>query len=649
MRSRTATARRRGPDPLLHAIFDCVPVVDDRPIWEWASEHITVGEEMSHPGAFDISLHPYAKEPLEVLRNRTGIEVTIQASVQSVKSLIAQVALAWMIKHRPGPAQWNAQTDDKAKDFAEFRLMPMLERCEPLRCYFPVNRHKKRTTTILFNHMFLIVQGAATPSNLQSLSVAIQVNDEVWLYPQGHLEQLRKRTTSFRSSRIILNLSTGAEEGDEADLAWCDSDQRELEVRCPCCRGWFDFRWDKDPNRPGGMVWDDNERTRNPDGSWRWRELRKTVAYECQHCGERMPYSKELQKDLLREWRFEPRNPDAPEDRPGFRWNAMAHMDWRDLVEEWHKAVAAYRRGDSSLIKEFRMKRLAQTYEDRGEDYRVEIRKTGYRMNAEGGPPPWEKEAAINRKGWPEMPQEPLAEDATEEQRKEWEKVKPLGPCRAAFIDVQQVCFYVIVRSFAMDGSSRAIWMERAHTLEDCDLIVGRFGILPSLVFIDAGDQRGYDVFRWCAERGWTALIGDGRSTWAHKQRNKGRKRVHVDPIFRPWSPVRKVSMGRGRVARQFYWSNLAMKDALDRLRRNQDPSQGATWEIPDDAPEEYFEHMESERREKHAGQWRWVQIGKRPNHYWDCEAMAVAAGHMLRLLGREAVEGGGGSGDGSG
>ena len=184
MRSRTATTRRRGPDPLLHAIFDCVPVVDDRPIWEWAAEHITVGEEMSQPGPISTCI-PTRKEPLEVLRNRRA-RGHHQASVQA-SSLIAQVFLAWTIKHRPGPAQWNAQTDDKSKDFAEFRLMPMLERCEPLRCYFPTNRHKRRTTTILFNHMFLVVQGAATPSNLQSLSVAIQINEEVWLYPKGHL------------------------------------------------------------------------------------------------------------------------------------------------------------------------------------------------------------------------------------------------------------------------------------------------------------------------------------------------------------------------------------------------------------------------------------------------------------------------------
>jgi hypothetical protein len=47
---------------------------------------------------------------------------------------------------------------------------------------------------------------------------------------------------------------------------------------------------------------------------------------------------------------------------------------------------------------------------------------------------------------------------------------------------------------------------------------------------------------------------------------------------------------------------------------------------------------MESEQRVKHGGKWFWKQIGKRPNHYLDCEAMQAAAATTLKLVGREAV-----------
>lgn len=52
----------------------------------------------------------------------------------------------------------------------------------------------------------------------------------------------------------------------------------------------------------------------------------------------------------------------------------------------------------------------------------------------------------------------------------------------------------------------------------------------------------------------------------------------------------------------------------------------------------QYLAQMESEQRVKVGGKWLWKQIGKRPNHYLDCEAMQAAAATMLKLVGREAI-----------
>jgi hypothetical protein len=60
---------------------------------------------------------------------------------------------------------------------------------------------------------------------------------------------------------------------------------------------------------------------------------------------------------------------------------------------------------------------------------------------------------------------------------------------------------------------------------------------------------------------------------------------------------------------------------------------------VPDDIDEDYLSQMESEQRVKEHDNWIWKQIGKRPNHYWDCEAMQAAAATMLKIVGRESVE----------
>ena len=88
-----------------------------------------------------------------------------------------------------------------------------------------------------------------------------------------------------------------------------------------------------------------------------------------------------------------------------------------------------------------------------------------------------------------------------------------------------------------------------------------------------------------------------------------------------------------------FYWSNLNIKDMLARMRRNQDPEQGVTWEVPGDAGGDYLAQMDSEARQKIKGKWIWKKIGKRPNHLWDCECMQLVAALMMRIIGRESVE----------
>ena len=104
------------------------------------------------------------------------------------------------------------------------------------------------------------------------------------------------------------------------------------------------------------------------------------------------------------------------------------------------------------------------------------------------------------------------------------------------------------------------------------------------------------------------------------------------------YSPRRKVVLGHNRHCFVHYWSNLNINDTLARLRRNQDPERGATWEVPDDIDDDYLAQLESEQRIKQGGKWLWKQVGKRPNHYLDCEAMQAAAATMLKLIGREAV-----------
>ena len=118
--------------------------------------------------------------------------------------------------------------------------------------------------------------------------------------------------------------------------------------------------------------------------------------------------------------------------------------------------------------------------------------------------------------------------------------------------------------------------------------------------------------------------MGDGRRDFPHRVNGKITQRFYS---------TARHPLVSDRKCRMHYWSNLGIKDTLARLRSNQNPDEGSTWEVPSDVPEEYLKMLDSEQRVKKGNSWEWRQIGKRPNHYWDCEAMQVCAAYMMKLF----------------
>jgi hypothetical protein len=287
-------------------------------------------------------------------------------------------------------------------------------------------------------------------------------------------------------------------------------------------------------------------------------------------------------------------------------------MSWGQLAELYLRAKQAARKGDASLLQQFYQKRLGLPWREYVEDFKLDITRSGYRLG-EG----WEEEGAVDGSGRIVAPP--------------FESGAKLIPLRFLTVDCQMDHFFLVVRSWSLEGSSRLLWCERVLSWEDIDAVQKRFGVHSNLVFIDAG-HAAYEVYRQCSERGWVALIGDRRATFVHKSKSG-------KPIQRFYSPSRKVVISHGRSCFVHYWSNLNIKDSLARLRRNQDPANGVTWEVPDNVPEDYLAQMESEHRVKEKGKWIWLQIGHRANHLWDCECMQVAAATMLKIIGREAVQ----------
>ena len=565
------------------------------PPWKWCEENVKNIPYSPIPGHFKSANSPWVREVMEAMADPDIRLVSIVAPVQSSKTIGAELCLCYIVANFPGPCLWLSQTDADAKDQAEARLHKLFSECDAVRKLFPADRHKKKTQTVFFsNGMTLWVLGAHAKSNLQSRSIRWLIGDETWQWTNGHMQQAEARVTAFGWLGKCIFLSQGGTENDDTHRKFETTDMREWEFKCPKCGKYQPYKW-------SNIEWDKNYR--DGEGRIDFAKVRSSVRLVCEFCKHEIADSDANRKLLNSSAKFVPQNPNAPTTKAGFHWNSLASMSWGELAEMYLRAKESCRRGDMEDLKNFYQKRLALPWGDLEEDFTLDISPSGYRMGDD-----WESEAAVGAKGAILPPPH---------------ENKNRVRLRFLTVDVQMDHFYAVVRSWACDASSRLVYCAKLQTWEDVEILQSRFGVFPQLVFVDAGYST-FEVYRNCAKHNWTALMGDGRRDFPHRVNGKITQRFYS---------TARHPLVSDRKCRMHYWSNLGIKDTLARLRSNRNPDEGSTWEVPSDVPEEYLKMLDSEQRVKKGNSWEWRQIGKRPNHYWDCEAMQVCAAYMMKLF----------------
>ena len=572
---------------------------DRREPWRWCEDHIKNIPYSPLPGPFRSENSPWIREVMEAIVDPKIRLVSIIAAVQSSKTTSPELTLCYIISNLPGPCLWLDQTDEDAKDESESRLQKLFESCEPVKKLFPKNKNKQRNCTIHFsNGMTLWLLGAYNKTNLQRRSIRWLFGDETWRWPVGHMAEAEARTTAFGWLGKCVFMSQGGEENDDTHRKFETTDMREWHYKCPKCGKYIPYKWEN-------IEWDDDCKDEN--GEYDFSKINHSTALKCPECGEYFEDSDRMRRILNKDGKFIALNPNASKENVGFHWNALASMSWGKLAELYLRAKIAARKGDSSLLQQFYQKRLALAWREFAEDYRLEIASGSYNSGDV-----WDEEAGFNKLG--EIIAPPFAENEV------------IAPLRIMSVDVQMNCFYLVVRAWSINGSSRLLWHEKVLTWEDIEEIQKRFRILDNLVFVDAG-YNSFEVYKHCGERNWIALMGDNKANFFHRLPNG-------KTVLRFYSPVKHIFISRYVKCRMHFWSNLNVKDTLARIRRNQNPADGATWEVPTDISEDYLKQMESEHRIKKGNSWIWEQIGNRPNHYLDCEAMNCAGALMLKIVG---------------
>lgn len=573
---------------------------DRRPIYEWAAENIELPAAYAMPGGFRVDPSRYMIAPLDAIKNDRIRQISCYGAIQTGKSLIVEVSIPWLLANAPGPVMWTMQSDDDAKEHAKSRFNALLRSCRQVRDILPRERHDATQTEIYFGGFFLLLNGANL-NNLQSKSIRWKFNSEVWLWGQGLLEHAAGRVSKFEETQSskIFNESQGGTAGDDMDLAWQAGDQSVWSVRCAGCGHLipleFFARCETEPERFAGIVWDSD--AKREDGTHDIGWAADSARWKCKRCGHEHANTAKTRAAWNASGEYVATNPTAPEAIRSFRWNALVSRDFGALVSQWLAASELKKRGVLQAVKDFHQKRLAMPWKEDEETEKIALTGAGYAL------------ADVHAK-----PADKIANEVS----------------RIMTIDRQRDHWWVLVRAWRADGSSRLLYYSKAITVEQIHEIERLFAVQKQLVFQDAQHDPGA-VYADAIRFGWTAIHGSGENSFTHILKS-GKK------VSRFFSPLKFANVPGG-LAPYVHFASDPVKDILHRLRIGK----GAQWETPDDPPKEYADQINGdqkrERINKRTGraEWRWKKVGE--NHAWDCEGMQIAAALMLRILAAPEVE----------
>jgi hypothetical protein len=622
------------------------PRADEREIWDWAATEGELPLVYAVTGKLDIETCPMIKEPLRALRNPAIRNVVCMCGVQCLKTLIGELWLLWSIVNDPGPTQWLHPDNVEAREHALERFLPLIEKFPAVHRFYTSNRFDKQTSFIRFRHIFLRMEGAYELGNLQRKSIKNQMRSEIWQvdkWKPGRLKEADSRLTQY-----VHNSKTYTESQPGWDKVYCEDDmhaaydagnQNQIHFACLSCGKLQPFHWDfqRTDGTKAGLRWEVSERTRRPDGQWRWGELAQTVRYECIHCGHIHIDEPITRRRMTASLQHVPQNPDSDPATVSFNWGqlAMANLSWFETrlggVKNYLLAKAAAENGNDGPLRDFVMKVLAIPYDP----------------SKHGASPTME---TIELAGEKEpRPGQPIEHDGIKFDN------------RLMSVDVQADHFWLLVEAWSAKGDSLTLHFEKVFSWDEVAERQQHFVVADQDVSIDIS-HRTQQVKTQCARHGhliqvgqrkawvcWRAMRGSDQPhfIWVPRAGRDRGKRIQLpytwppevgDPCFgMPLNhPNRKEFAGKR--CQIVTWSNPTIKDIAIARRDGAVASRNLVMRGEWNA--EFNRQMHSQRKvptpAKYGGdRWKWVKF--RDDHGLDCKCMCIVRAIQKQLLAPDA------------
>lgn len=614
---------------------------DVLPIDRWLRENIRLDATSPIQGPYEIANSPQLRDPLLAFQDEGVRMVTTLGPNQGGRTQAMLGGLLWAIVNRPGPMQWNTSKDETAKELAEQKFWPSAKSCAAVVAKLPahgirkgVERHRERIRSVIFSDgMPLKVQGNS-PANLEEKSIMTQFNDECFQWPQGRLEIAHIRcNVAYAWNYKIWNGSVAGVSGDDIDLLLRGGTWKEWHWRCVKCGHMQIPKWGK-PNKVGGIRWDRNKRTRPNDREWDYREMKKTVRYQCYGCGHEYDDTPRSRRQLNAKARYVSLNAGAERWHESFRFNILSvnwpGVTWGQWVEEFLKAVQQYKRyGNIEPLRKFWSRRMAE---------------------------PWEESRHLQLTSRVTVSDYSLSDH--DYKKEKWAReAKRFMSC-----DKQEWGYPYVIRAVAANGDSRLIGVGVGESTcltsyDEIDIVAKQYGVEPQCVILDCGYETR-EVYTHAVKYGWTCMRGVDRvEPFKHYLEilNPVTRLIERTAIELPFSSAqlvdpfsgtslqqlnRRIRVAAPRLVRRYDWMNLHIKNMLQAMKQGR----ALYWGVPSDVGLDYTRQINAEVRHSilNARQRRtewWSNTDakgegtKRPNHAWDCECQIVVAMSLQKLI----------------
>lgn len=265
----------------------------------------------------------------------------------------------------PGPTMFAMPTDDMAKKHSKKKIAPSILVMPCLKPIIKKAKSRDSGNTLLMKEFpggSWTFTGSNSPASARSDSIRYLVLDDLDGFVQDAGDEgaphdlLKKRTDAFGlKKKIYINSTPTVSGASHIEKEYEESSQGVYHVPCPYCKEFQELEF-------GGTGFDYGIKfTRDKDGQI------IDIWYTCKHCLKRI---EEWQKtEMLAAGIYEHKFPDRK--KRGFKINSLCSplgwLSWHQVADEFLKAAKALKKGNSNPFKVWTNTRMAETYEEDGE------------------------------------------------------------------------------------------------------------------------------------------------------------------------------------------------------------------------------------------------------------------------------------------